>query len=184
MTWFFDDTPVCLFVWAENAYTYKHLQLVEWIGGRRKLESGPPALSCSLRTLWLALKESEREGQRLFFLQPLSNIVIPLPLRCRIRFSFSFFFKKPCDVGFVLCFFFVRCCVTTYAHLVFFFLRLAPSLDLLIAPTKKPPRPGHSSISIPYRIVVYYNTCLCRSNRLKKAIRSNCILPRRSGAAT
>jgi len=106
MTWFFDDTPVCLFVWAENAYTYKHLQLVEWIGGRRKLESGPPALSCSLRTLWLALKESEREGQRLFFLQPLSNIVIPLPLRCRIRFSFSFFFKKPCDVGFVLCFFF------------------------------------------------------------------------------
>ena len=92
MTVAFRRYPVCLpiylFVclsWTENAYRnniimHTHTQPLEWTGGWRILGSGRRLL-CLILFVVRASKEREREGQCLFVLHPLSNIVIPLPLR-------------------------------------------------------------------------------------------------------
>lgn len=104
-----------------------HLQLVEWIGGRRKLESGPP---CSLRTFITCFKgESEREGQRLFFLQPIEYRYSPSPsLPYPFFFSFMFFKKKTLRCRICVLFF---PCVVALPHMPTYFFPSPRSVSRL-----------------------------------------------------
>jgi hypothetical protein len=104
------------------------------------------------------LQRREREGQYLFVLHTLSNIVIPLPLRRRLRFYFTFSFSKKC-VRFV----FLFSSALRHHNMPLF---SSPRLSIRSLLPQRNLLPSRSPVCISYRSVLYYTTYLYSSKRL------------------